>query len=295
MADYELRCGGAKGVVQSKGGELRSYVAKNGIEYIWKGDPDVWGSHGPILFPVVGSTVDSTVKIGGKPFKEKKHGSIRKREWTPGKIGEDFVEMVFESDDATKAEYPFDFTAHIVHTLREDGFTTTFVIENRSDGTMPMCIGGHPGFNCPMYGGEKFTDYDLVFEKVEDGKNLLCPDGYIITGSEYIDGFKNTDTLHLDHALFDPRDALMFDGLASRSVKLVNRNTGKGLRFDFPKFNALGVWSAPGKNADYVCLEPWCGLPAFEGETGNMEDKPYVRMIPAGHSFKITYSMTVID
>ncbi|MEA4854226.1 MAG: aldose 1-epimerase family protein [Christensenella sp.] len=295
MEIFELSCGSAAAKVQSLGGELCSYVPANGREYVWQGNPDVWGSHAPILFPCVGSTVDGVVKIGGTEYPQKKHGSIRKRQWKVAKHGEDFIEMVMEADEDTRKEYPFDFTAHIVHTIREDGFTTTFLIENRSAQVMPMCIGGHPGFNCPVYDGEKFTDYVLEFEQVEDGKNLLCPDGYIITGSEYIDGFRNTNILHLDHALFDDRDALMFDGLRSHKVKLINEKTGKGLLFSFPKFHALGVWSAPGKNADYVCLEPWCGLPAIEGESGNMEDKPYVRMLEPGRSFKVEYSMTVID
>ncbi|MDD4808354.1 MAG: aldose 1-epimerase family protein, partial [Oscillospiraceae bacterium] len=71
--------------------------------------------------------------------------------------------------------------------------------------------------------------------------------------------------------------------------------TGKGLEFDFHNFDALGVWSAPNKNAPYVCLDPWCGLPAYHDETGNFEDKPYVKILEPGTSFKVGYSMTVID
>ncbi len=295
MGQYTLKYGNTTAKVNSVGGEFCSFVPENGREYIWQGDPAVWGGHSPILFPVVGSTIDSTVRFEGVAYPQKKHGSIRKREWSVGKHGEDFIEMVFESDAETKKEYPYDYTAHIVHSISDTGFSTTFVIENRSEKVMPMCIGGHPGFNCPVYPGEKFTDYVLKFECVEDGENTVCPDGYIITGTEYLDGFQNSDTLALEHSLFDPRDALMFDRIKSHSVKLINRNTGKGLRFDFPKFDALGVWTAPNKNADYVCLEPWCGLPAITGETGAFEDKPYVRFLQPGESFRVGYAMTVID
>lgn len=30
---------------------------------------------------------------------------------------------------------------------------------------MPFLIGGHPGFNCPMFAGEKYSDYWIEFEK----------------------------------------------------------------------------------------------------------------------------------
>ncbi len=294
MAQYELRYKKTVAKVKSLGGEFCSFVPENGKEYIWQGDPSVWVGHSPILFPVVGSTVDNTVKIGSVPYPQKKHGSIRKREWKVGKRGEDFIEMVFESDEETKKEFPFDYAAHIVHTISENSFSTNFVIENKTDQVMPVCIGGHPGFNIPLYEGEAYTDYALKFECVEDGKNSLAPNGYIITGTEYIDGFKNSDTLPLNHGLFDDRDALIFADIRSRSVKVVNK-AGKGIRFDYPKFDALGVWSAPGKNANYVCLEPWCGLPAIEGESGNMEDKPYVKFIKPHESFKVGYTMTILD
>ena len=34
--------------------------------------------------------------------------------------------------------------------------------------------------------------------------------------------------------------------------------TTHGLAFDFTGFPFLGIWAA--KNADFVCIEPWCGI-----------------------------------
>lgn len=295
MAEYQLKCGAAHATVKSMGGELASYVAPNGRQYMWHGDPAAWASHSPVLFPVVGTTIDGKVKIEGKIFEIAKHGFTRKLEFTLGKHGEDFVEYTLSSNPELMKQYPFEFVLHVTHTITEQGFSTVFLIENLSGRRMPVCIGGHPGFACPIQPGEKFEDYELKFECVEQVENLLAPNGGCITGSEKLAEFSNTDTLKLDHALFDARDALIFDGLKSRKVKLQNAATGKGLLFDFTKFDCLGIWSAPNKNAPYVCLEPWCGLPAFHDETGNFEDKPHVKMIEAGECFKVGYSMTVID
>jgi len=295
MAQYQLKYGKATAVVNSLGGELASYVAPNGREYMWIGEKDVWGSHSPVLFPVVGTTIDGKVKIEGTEYTIPKHGFTRKLEFTLGKHGEDFVEYTLSSTPELLAQYPFDFVLHITHAISEEGFSTTFLVENKSGRRMPMCIGGHPGFSCPIYDGEKFEDYELKFECVEHLENTLAPNGGCITGTEKLAEFTDTDTLHLKHELFDPRDALILAAPKSRKVKLINSNTGKGLEFDFNKFDALGIWTAPNKNAPYVCLEPWCGLPAYHDETGHFEDKPYVKFIEPGESFRVGYSMKVID
>lgn len=294
MSEYILKSGRATAKVISRGAELASFIPSDGRERIWTGDPAVWSGHSPILFPVVGSLTDDKVLIDGKPYSMPKHGLIRKREFTLGRHGEDFVEMTIDSDADTLAAYPFEFTVHVIHSITEKGFETVFLVENKSGRPMPMCIGGHPGFMCPVFEGEAFEDYRLKFECDEDGENSLAPNGYIITGTERMACFHNTDTLALDHELFDTHDALILTNLKSRSVRLVHKDTGHGVKFDFPKFDALGVWSAPGKNAPYVCLEPWSGIPALASESGNFEDKPFVKWIPAGECYRTGFRATLI-
>lgn len=292
---YTLKCQGATASVKTKGAELASYVAANGKEYLWHGDPQAWPGHSPVLFPVVGTTIDGVVRIGGVPYNIPKHGHPRHEDFRLGLQGEDFVEFIYEPGDTSFQKYPFDFALRVVHTIRPDGFTTQFIVENRSDRAMPFFIGGHPGFACPLEKGELFEDYVVRFECVEDGRNTLAPGGGCITGTEYLPGFCNSDTLRLDYGLFEKRDALIFDGLKSRKVWLLHEKTGKGIEFRFPKFDLLAVWSAPGKRAPFLCLEPWSGLPAFENETGNIEDKPYVRYLQPGKSYQTSYSMRVVD
>ncbi len=294
METFELCYQGARAKFRSTGGELTSFVPAGGKEMIWHGDPKVWASHSPLLFPIVGSAVEDTIRIAGKPYPMKKHGFTRAMEFQKARIGEDFIELTIEETPETLTNYPFQFTLHIVHAIDVKGFSTTFVVDNRSDRDMPMCIGGHPGFVCPMREGERFEDYELEFPYAEDGENSLAPGGGIITGKERLPALAGGMRLPLTHAYFDEKDALILTNLASRSVKLVHKDTGKGVFFSFPKFDALGVWSAPGKNAPYVCLEPWSGIPALQGESGNMEDKPYVRILKPGESYRTGYSAMVI-
>ena len=294
MENIQLKYGGTTAAVRTKGAQITSFRGTDGKEHIWQADPAVWAQHAPVLFPVCGSIRDGVIRIAGEPYPMTKHGFTREPDFQLSHLGEDFVDLVLTADDQTKKMYPFDFAFHVTYRLFENGYTTTFLIENRSDRVMPCCVGGHPGYIVPMEEGARFEDYELVFEKREDGINSLAPNGYLIDGTEKLTELENGKTLPLRHALFDERDALIFAGLNSRSVDLVHRSSGHGLRFDFPKMEVLAVWSMPKKNADYLCLEPWHGMPGRTQDSDNFEDKPYVTLLAPGRVYTTWFTMKLI-
>jgi len=294
MENIKLTYGSCTAEIQLKGAQIASFKGTDGREVIWQADPNVWAQHAPVLFPICGSVKDSQITIGGVTYPMTKHGFTRNPVFEVAKRGDDFVELILTPTEESKPMYPFDFVFHVTYTLFENGYTTTFLVENHSDRVMPFCVGGHPGFVCPMEPGAKFEDYQLVFPEVEDGKNALAPGGYLIDGSEYLPGFHNAKVLPIKHSLFDDHDALIFTELKSRSVDLVHKDSGKGIHFSFPKMEVLAVWSMPGKNADYVCLEPWHGMPGQVTESGNFEDKPFVTMLEPGHCYKTWFTTTLI-
>lgn len=281
--------------VQLRGAQMASFKGRDGREVIWQADPLVWAQHAPVLFPVCGSVPDGQFTIEGKPYPMTKHGFTRNPDFTVVRQGDDFVELMLDPTEESRLMYPFQFAFHVIYTLVENGYTTTFLVENRDERPMPFCVGGHPGFICPMEPGAAFDDYQLVFPEKEDGRNSLAPGGYLINGSEYLPGFHGAQVLPLNHDLFDQRDALIFTGLKSRSVDLVHRSSGRGIHFTFPKMEVLAVWSKPGANADYVCLEPWHGMPSVVGESGRMEDKAFVTMLAPGRCWQGSFTMTLVD
>ena len=80
--EYTLKRGGLTAVVTDQGGELISLRDAAGLEYIWQGDPASWTGRSPILFPIVGSLLDETIRIGGAPFHMKQHGFARRSAFT---------------------------------------------------------------------------------------------------------------------------------------------------------------------------------------------------------------------
>lgn len=290
MSNIHLKYGNTTAEIRRKGAQMVSFKGNDGREVIWQADPEVWANYAPVLFPVCGMPKDECVIIDGKAYPMAKHGFSRNPDYEIVKIGDDFAELVLSPNEESRPQYPFDFAFHVIYTLRENGFRTDFVIENKSERVMPFCVGGHPGFIVPMEDGGSYTDYQLVFPCVETGRNLLVPGGKLVDGEEYLE-FMDGTTLPLCHDLFDERDALVFADFKSRSVDLVHKDTGKGLRFKYPKMEVLAVWSMPKKSGDYVCLEPWHGMPGQIHESGRFEDKPYVTLLQPGTSYQCGYTM----
>ncbi len=67
-----------KVAIKSKGAELFSVIRKdNQLEYIWSGDPAVWGKTSPILFPFVGTLKNDTYLYENERYKLPRHGFAR--------------------------------------------------------------------------------------------------------------------------------------------------------------------------------------------------------------------------
>ena len=292
MSDIQLIYGNTTAAIRTRGAQMTSFKGNDGREVIWQADPHVWASHAPVLFPVIGIVKDGKVIINGVEHPMTKHGIARDAEFEIARIGDDFVDLVLTPNDDIRPMYPFDFAFHVIYTLRENGFRTDFVVENKSDRVMPFNVGGHPAFIVPMEDGATFTDYRLVFSCQESGRSLLVPGG-LVAGERLIP-MENGRILPLDHKWFDELDTLVFSGLNSRSVDLVHHSSGKGLRISYPKMEVLAIWSKPHANADYICLEPWHGLPSYANESGRFDEKPYTTLLQPGLSHQCGYDVELI-
>ena len=55
-------------VINNKGAELISLKDKNNREYIWQGNPEFWGKHSPVLFPIVGTLKNNSFSYNAKKY-----------------------------------------------------------------------------------------------------------------------------------------------------------------------------------------------------------------------------------
>jgi galactose mutarotase-like enzyme len=271
------------------GGALSSVKDSDGIEYLWQGNPDYWSSQAPVLFPICGSLRNDWAIY--RPNEREhftgiipRHGLVRKKVFELEEQTSDSLTFLISSDEEMYKNYPYHFDLRIVYTLKESAIRTEYHITNHEDTkTMPFFIGGHPGFNCPLFEGEDYTDYYLEFEKME---SCSIPKSFPETGLldlyDRTDFLKNQQELQLSHELFS-KDLITLDQLESRRVSLHSRKHDKGIQLDFQDFPYLVLWSTTNKGP-FIALEPWSGLSTSLEESDYLEDKKNVSFVEHGQT-----------
>jgi len=281
-----------KVTINAKGAELTSIYHKGlQMEYLWGGDPNVWGKHSPLLFPIVGTLRQNAWKYKGKTWTLPRHGFARDMEFAVEQQSKDGLTLLLKSNDATRAKYPFDFELRVIYQLAPNGLATTYNVKNNSGEEMYFSIGGHPAFRVPLAERTTYTDYYLEFEEKETASRWpISKEGLIETTPLPI--LDNTNVMPITRDLFSG-DALVFKNLASTTVSLKSRRSRHGLDFDFTDFPYLGIWSAKNEKADFICIEPWCGIADSVDSDQQMEDKEGIQQLASGETFERIWAVTL--
>jgi galactose mutarotase-like enzyme len=244
--------------IHEKGAELQQLFHKgHQTDYMWNGDPAFWNRHSPLLFPIVGTLRDNTYYYKDRSYTLPRHGFARDREFAAESKTDDTITFRLQSDEASLVVFPFDFVLRVIYTLLPEGVMVTYRVDNPS-ASQPLyfSIGGHPAFRVPLAAGTTYNDYFLEFDEQENAPRWpISREGLIEREPRPL--LEDTRMLPLTKQLF-ARDALVLKQLRSTGVALGSYKTRLGLRVEFPGFPYLGIWAAP--NADFVCIEPWCGI-----------------------------------
>jgi galactose mutarotase-like enzyme len=273
-----------------KGAELQSLINKNtGIEYMWDANPAFWSKTSPVLFPIVGGLLNNEYVYEGKTYSLGRHGFARELVFTVTQQKEDSITFTLTESAATLEKYPFRFSFSVKYTLGENKLFVSYLVKNTDDKILLFSVGGHPAFKVPLAEGTEFDDYYLKFNQVENaGIWPLSPWGQIENYTNPL--LESTDILPLTKALFY-KDALVFKHLASDSIRILSGKTQHGLNVTFPGFPYMGIWSF--KDADFVCIEPWCGIADIVNTTGQLEDKEGINQLHPGEVFERTWHVEV--
>lgn len=289
----ELKNGDITGVVDTFGGELISFMDKEGTKYLWEGDEAFWTGRSPHLFPIIGTLKDGFVLIKEREFSLNKHGFARNSEFEIIESSENEVTLLLKSSENTKEFYPYQFSFFVTHTLTEKGFTTTYRILNNDNETMYFNIGGHVGVRCPINPDESFDNYQIEFNNKLSNDCYFPHDDSPINKESAIPFFRNENILNLSHTLFE-KGPIIIDKINSHKLKLVNKKSKKGILFSFDDFPVLALWTFGQKKAPYICLEPWHGLPAMEDDKCEISKKPYAIAVEPKKDKSLTYSLELI-
>lgn len=270
---------------KSQGAELCSLKGKEtSREYIWEGNPDFWGKHAPVLFPIVGTLKGNQFRHKSQSYSLPRHGFARDMEFEIQEKANDSTVFSLKSNPETKESYPFDFELQICYSVAGNKLIVEYKVVNQMSERMPFSIGGHPAFSLP----KNFTSYALEFEQQETLESFTLE--HDLLSNKTLNIPLNEKVLPLTYSLFE-KDALIFKKLKSKKISIIENNKAV-LHFYFEDFKNFGIWTK--MNAPFICLEPWLGYSDLTSSHGNIENKEGIQFLEANATFKCSYSIEII-
>jgi galactose mutarotase-like enzyme len=264
--------------IHPQGAELKSIQSKKtGIEYMWQGDSRYWSRSSCVLFPIVGRLNNDVFRYKGKAYTMKQHGFARDMPFQVVNRKSSEIAFQLESSEATLRQYPFPFRLQVIYTLKKNRLSIRYLVANTAGELMVFSLGAHPGFRCPLVEGESRDAYRFVFEQSEKAYRMHLQEGLFSGETELV--LDRQDTIPITSSLFD-HDALVFKGLKSNYISLVNGQNQTVLRVFLNGHPYLGLWSK-NSEAPFVCIEPWLGCADTVGFEGDFSQKEGVVLLPA--------------
>ena len=270
--------------IKHLGAELCSLKNNTDTEFIWNGNPEFWGKHSPVLFPIVGTLKNNTYSIDNKEYKLSRHGFARDMEFELIKKEVNSVTFALKSSEKTLKLYPFKFELHIIYTLKETGLIIQYVVINSNNIAMPFSIGAHPAFSLTG----NFEEYAIEFEQEESLNYFLLENDLVSNTTQKLE--TNNKKITLSYRLFDA-DALVFKILKSNSLSIL-KNSEPLFKINFEGFPNLGIWTK--NNAPFICIEPWYGYSDTSESTGDLFEKEGIQILEANTIFKSTFSINIL-
>jgi len=287
MTEVKLKKGEISAVINYHGAELKS-LKRDEKEYMWQADPEFWNRTSPVLFPFVGAVSNGVFRYKGREYKMGQHGFARDMDFHLLNSNDSSCSFILKSNDDTKEKYPLDFELEIGYELTEFGIKVIWKVFNPGAEKLEFSIGAHPAFNCIL----KDTSIRILkdnkpldeFTNSVFGKGLLTHDTKLINLEKGI--------MELDADSFNG-DAFVIENSQTDCVEIYYKGEKVlAVSYESP---LVGIWSPPGKNAPFICIEPWYGRADKEGFSGELSEREWNNTLKPGEVFECGYQINVMN
>ena len=107
-------------LIKHHGAELCSLKNKENREFIWEGNPEFWGKHSPVLFPIVGTLKNNSYSYNNIEYHLSRHGFARDMDFELIEKTENSATFAIQSSEETLKVYPFEFELQIIYKFEEN-------------------------------------------------------------------------------------------------------------------------------------------------------------------------------
>lgn len=258
--NYELKTPEMTYTISTRGAELISIKDNSGRQYIWDAKPEYWEDHAPLLFPICGRLKNFYYTYCGKRYDMGLHGFLRQLEFEVMEYDESHIVLRAVECEESLKQYPFAFEFIATYSVENCKLYSTYSVKNTGSEALPFAFGLHPGLNLFTDNGADIEDYKVKFDTenaVLHPLQKICPtspESLPITIKNGIypvseDGISDAGTVILSSV---GTHAVLYSELNGHSVEL---EYSENLGF-------FCMWKAEGRDAKFICLEPWSGTPA---------------------------------
>lgn len=276
--------------ISNHGAELMSVRdAQNGYEYIWQGDKRFWEDRSPTLFPICGQLFGGKYTHKGKEYSMSGHGFAKDMSFELKSSDEASITLEIRSNEYTKSFYPFEFEFSVTYKLSGNELSVEANIANTGDEILPATFGAHPGFNIPLSDDCKFEDFYFEFSEECYPNQLTILDDAMFAGTTETLMLKDNRILPLKRELFKI-DGIFMNRIADE-ITLKSDKNPRSVTVKYKGFPYLGIWQEYGEDTPFICVEPWCGLPDYEGLSRDIMKKNDMFRISPNHTKSIYYSI----
>ncbi|QUH26859.1 hypothetical protein [Serpentinicella alkaliphila] len=277
--------------INARGCELSYLFDKNGNRnYLYEGKSEGWSRQSPILFPVIGRLHNDSIIVEGEAYGMPVHGFAKDCFFKKVEESDSHVKMLLSHSSETLEVFPYKFDFFVTHSIENSTLRVLYKIVNKDDKTIYASVGGHPGFKLEQ--NTKLEDYSIVFNRRID----------VITRRRYRDLLSLTKEiieLDVNRYKLKPDDfrngPIIIEDLVS-SAMLINEEINFKVILNFDGFEVLGLWTRESMvdDAEFICIEPWCGIDDLEGSLPcEFGDKPRIKRIEVGKALDLSYSITI--
>jgi galactose mutarotase-like enzyme len=283
----QLESGAARAAVSPLGAELKRWRSGD-RDLLWQGDPVWWEQSAPVLFPIIGWVRDGMIRVDGAEHPMGVHGFAAASLFAVETTAPHRARLTLRESNATLAAYPYPFRLSLDYRLGPHSLAIAVEVENTGDRPMPYAVGLHPGFPWPLTDARR-EDHAVVFAMPETPEVPVITPGGLFSARRRpvpLDGCR----LALDDALF-AHEALCFLDARSRSLNYAAAAGGPAITLEATGLPHWAIWSKPG--APFVSLECWTGHGDPKGFTGELKDKPSMRLLAPGAIDRAALLMTV--
>jgi galactose mutarotase-like enzyme len=194
----------------------------------------------PILFPICGNIPDNAYTYQDRVYTLNQHGFARDLPWeVTEEVTQDLagLTLVLNSNDRTRAVYPFDFKLAFTYQIQGDTLDIAQTYTNLSDTAMPFSTGLHPYFQTT---DKTKLQFEIPSSEYQDQRSQAIRE---------FDGNFDFESDEID---------VIFRQLSGNSATVTDNSRQLRLTLSYDRaYSTLVFWTVKGK--DYYCLEPWTG------------------------------------